>query len=149
MDKIIQLCQEVGDELGKGYSENVYQEGIAVLLRRECIDYSKEVTLGIKFKELVIGNVRADIVLPKEQIIIECKAVDNDLKINCLPQLVNYLKITNYSQGLFVNFNQNPSKKMVEIITLQRCTFDETLYEVNRNDKEPVFIDHTGMIVTV
>jgi GxxExxY protein len=148
MDKIIELCKEVGNDLGKGYSEHVYQEGIAVLLRQNKINYSKEVTLSIFFKGLVIGTVRADIVIPDEQIIIECKAIDNELRVNCLPQLVNYLKLTNYDQGIFVNFNQNPSKKMVDIIKMCRCTFDKTLYEVFMNDKDPIYIDNTGMLVT-
>jgi GxxExxY protein len=147
MDIVKEICFEVGCLLGKGYSENVYQEGIAVLLREMCIVYSKEVTLPIKFKELSIGTVRADIVLPNDKIIIECKAVDNDLKLNCLPQLVNYLKITGYPSGLFVNFNQNPLRTMVEIITLQQTSFNDSLYKVEREGKDDIFIDKNGIIV--
>jgi GxxExxY protein len=146
MERIKEICYEVGTLLGKGYSETVYQEGIAVLLRELCIAYSKEVTLSVKINDISIGTVRADIILPDEKIIIECKAIDNDLKLNCLPQLVNYLKITKYPSGIFVNFNQNPFRNMVEIITLQQCDFDNTLYQVERDDKDTIYIDENGMI---
>ena len=146
MERIKEICYEVGALLGKGYSETVYQEGIAVLLRELCISYSKEVTLSVKINDISIGTVRADIVLPDEKIIIECKAIDNDLKLNCLPQLVNYLKITKYPSGIFVNFNQNPFRNMVEIITIEQCDFDNTLYQVERDDKDTIYIDENGMI---
>lgn len=149
MDRIKEICQEVGSLLGKGYSETVYQEGIAVILRELCIKYSKEVTLPVKIYDVTIGTVRADIILPEEQIIIECKAIDSDLKLSCLPQLVNYLKITQIPSGIFVNFNQNPSRHMVEIITLTQCDFDDKLYIVQREGKDDLFIDDNGIIQDV
>ena len=149
MDIVKTICEEVGMKLGKGFSESVYQEGIAVMLRQQCVEYCKEVTLPIHLDDIYVGNVRADIVLPKEQIIIECKAIDSELKINALPQLINYLKITGYSSGILVNFNQNPSKKIVEIINVQKSPFENTLYKVERESKESIFIDASGCLVEI
>lgn len=127
------FCKRVGNSLGKGFSENVYQEGIALMLRRNKIDYSKEVVLQIKLDDIIIGNVRADIVLPDDDIIIECKAIDSNLKPSHAPQLINYLEILNYNSGILVNFNQNPSKDFVEIVVIRR-TLNQT-YSVHINDK--------------
>lgn len=118
MDKIKNMCIQVGEELGKGYNECIYQEGISLLLRESQISYSKEVNIPVSMKDIIIGHVRADIVIPKESLIIECKAIDGNLKISHIPQIIKYLKITGYKTGLFVNFNQNPSKETVELVEI-------------------------------
>ena len=122
LNRLIQICKTVGNKLGKGFSETVYQEGIALNLRKSSIDYSKEVVLPITYEQIVIGNVRADIVLPNDEIIIECKAIDGNLKQSHIPQLINYLEITNYTSGILVNFNQNPAKDIVEVVTVERSS---------------------------
>lgn len=127
------FCKRVGSQLGKGFSENVYQEGIALMLRRNKMDYSKEVVLQIKLDDIIIGNVRADIVLPDEEIVIECKAIDSNLKPSHAPQLINYLEILNYNYGILVNFNQNPSKEFVEVVVVKKETNDT--YSVLTGDK--------------
>lgn len=143
--QIKQMCTNVGDELGKGFSESVYQEAIAVLLRKTNIDYCKELTMQVKFKDIVVGNVRADLVLPKEHIVIECKAVDGSLKTSHIPQIINYLEIMKFSKGIFVNFNQNPGKDMVEIIVVKRSESD--VYEAEMLDGETVYVNSKGMLI--
>jgi len=145
MESIKQMCMTVGEELGKGFSESIYQEAIAVLLRKANIDYCKEVTMQVKFRDIVVGNVRCDILLPKEHIIIECKAVDGNLKTSHLPQLVNYLEIMKYSKGIFVNFNQNPGKDMVEVIIVKRSESD--VYEAEMLDGEMVYMNNKGILI--
>jgi len=130
---IKEICYTVGDELGKGYNECIYQEGIALLLRQKSINYSKEVNLSVSFKNIIIGNVRADIVIPDEELVIECKAIDGNLKLSHVPQLIKYLKITNYSNGILVNFNQNPSKQIVELMYVE--AFDSQNYKISFNDE--------------
>ena len=136
------ICTVVGDELGKGYAECVYQEGICVLLRENMLGYSKEVVIPIKYNESIIGNVRADIVLHDEKIIIECKAIDSNLKPSHFPQIITYMNLLNYKNGILVNFNQNPSKEMVEIAKVKRLEYnkyvislDEIEYYLTKNGK--------------
>jgi GxxExxY protein len=143
--QIKEMCISVGDELGKGFSENIYQEGIAVLLRKANIDYALEMTLQVKFRDVYIGNVRADIVLPKEHIVIECKAIDGSLKTSHIPQIINYLEIMKYSKGIFVNFNQNPSKDMVEVILVKRS--ESGVYEAEMLDSEIVYMTCKGILI--
>ena len=128
------ICITIGDELGKGYAECVYQEGICVLLRENMLGYSKEVVIPIKYNDSVIGNVRADIVLHDEKIIIECKAIDSNLKPSHFPQIITYMCLLNYSDGILVNFNQNPSKEMVEIAKVKRLEHDKFLITLDNTD---------------
>ena len=145
MEQVKKMCYIVGRELGKGFSESIYQEGIAVLLRRAKIEYSKEMTMQVLFKGVYIGNVRADIVLPKEQIVIECKAIDGNLKTSHIPQIINYLEIMKLSKGVFVNFNQNCSKEMVEIITVNKNK--SGVYEAEMPCGESVLLTNKGSLV--
>lgn len=145
LDGIKQMCFTVGAQLGKGYAECIYQEAICVLLRKNGINYSKEVILPVLFDNLCIGNVRSDIVLNSHSIIIECKAIDGSLKTGHLPQLITYLQITNFNFGVFVNFNQNPLKDMVEIIILRRN--NDNTFVAEMLDGETLLLTDKGIVI--
>lgn len=149
MDKIKNICIQVGEELGKGYNECIYQEGISLLLRESHISYSKEVNLPVSMKDIIIGHVRADIVIPKESLIIECKAIDGNLKVSHIPQIIKYLKIMGYKNGLFVNFNQNPAKDTVELVEVSCNSYD--VYKIlfcNKTESNSVYyMNGKGMII--
>jgi GxxExxY protein len=111
--ELIDIFYKVANCLGKGYHENIYKETICVDLRQSKINYSKEVNIPIRYNNSTIGCIRADIIIEHVidyQTIIECKAIDTNLKVNHIPQLLNYLKKTNCKNGYLVNFNQNVSK---------------------------------------
>jgi GxxExxY protein len=116
----LEVFNTVGDTLGKGYSECVYHEAICVMLRDRGVSYSKEVPLQITFLNTVVGNVRADILVPAFNLVIECKATEGNLKGSFISQTVNYMEITGYTNGFLVNFNQHPGKDNVEIIIVQK-----------------------------
>lgn len=143
------ICKTVGFKIGKGFSENVYQEGISLLCRKQNIEYSKEVVLPITLDDVVIGNVRADIVFPVDKIVIECKAIDSNLKPSHAPQLINYLEILKYDYGILVNFNQNPSKDFVEVVVIHKVISNNTndnVYSVNFTDKV-YLMSNNGLLI--
>jgi GxxExxY protein len=142
---IYDICEIVGDELGKGYAECVYQEGICVLLRENMLAYSKEVVIPIKYNNSVIGNVRADIVLNDEKSIIECKAIDSNLKSSHFPQIITYMNLLDYNNGVLVNFNQNPSKEMVEIAKVKRLEHNKYVISL---DKIDYYLTKSGKLIT-
>lgn len=146
LNKVINICKIVGNKLGKGFSETVYQEGIATVLRKQQIEYSKEVVLPILYDDINIGNVRADIVLPKDQLVIECKAIDGNLRTSHIPQLINYLEITKYKNGLLVNFNQNPNKEIVEVITVEYQK-DENVYKADMQNEKIIHLTNGGFLI--
>ncbi len=142
MNKIIEFSKIVGSKLGKGFSECVYHEALCVHLRKNSIIYSKEqilpITYSINNEDYVVGNIRSDIVLPTESIVIECKAIEGSLRSVHIPQIITYLNILNYKNGILINFNQNPLKEMVEHIIIEKSN-DE--YIVNGEEK----YSNTGM----
>lgn len=132
--------KKIGECLGKGYAECVYQEAICVHLRENGYTYSKESILPIVYKDVNIGNVRSDIIIGNKYI-IECKAIDGHLKLNHIPQLVCYMNLTKIDNGMIVNFNQHPGKDLIEYIILTKrhsendilATLNEKLYSISFN----------------
>lgn len=93
--------------LGKGYPECVYQKAFGVELQELHIPYDLEVTMSIPYKQHVVGQVRADIILRGlSEVVIETKATANPLKIEERWQLARYMKILGISTGVLVNFPQ-------------------------------------------
>lgn len=138
------FCNDVGLQLGKGYSESVYQEAICVCLRQSSVHYEKEVVVPIRFRDTFVGNSRADIVLPTDRIVIECKAIDGTLKHSHVPQLITYLNALSYDTGLLVNFNQSPSKNIVEIFAVSKA--NDTSYIIH-SDTDSFIISTSGCVV--
>ncbi len=63
---------------------------------------SAEVPLKVAYKDTVVGDFRADIIV-ENRVIIELKAVETLHKAHEV-QLVNYLTITGIDSGILVNF---------------------------------------------
>ena len=99
--------REVYTTLGKGYPECVYQKAFGVELQELHIPYDLEVTMSIPYKQHIVGQVRADIVLRgSPEVVIETKATANPLKVEERWQLARYMKILGISLGVLVNFPQ-------------------------------------------
>ena len=88
--------------LGFGHKEDVYQKALEKEFLSLGIPYKKELPLKVSYKGIVVGNYRPDFVIA-EKIILEIKALEF-LPKALETQLINYLKATNYSLGLLVNF---------------------------------------------
>jgi GxxExxY protein len=145
MQNLIKICEQVAQELGKGFTENIYQEAMCVLLQEQCIKYSKEHVLPKMFHNVNIGFIRSDITLIDS--VIECKAV-NDLPEGYLPQIVIYLEILNLSRGIFVNFNQNPSKPLLQLYTVTKTKEDMYFFEDYYN-KITLTLDNKGVKIII
>lgn len=147
MDNYVVLCETVASELGKGWSECIYQESLCVLLRKYNINYTKEHTLSKLFFGCSVGFIRADITLTEVDIVIECKAI-NDLQETHLPQIITYMEILNYKLGLFVNFVQNPSKSLLQIQKVTKVSDTVYLFEDHYNNTN-LYLSNKGIKITI
>ena len=71
-------------------------------LKEKSIHADTETPINVYYKNEIVGEFRADIIVEGE-IIIELKAVQHLLPIH-ETQLVNYLTATNTDHGLLINF---------------------------------------------
>ena len=141
MEEVINICKIVHDDIGKGYSETIYQEAICILLRKNNIQYSKEVVLEKWFQDNFLGIIRSDIII-HQNLIIECKAIDGLLKKSHFPQLITYMEAAKIKNGIFVNFCQNPEQHVLDIYTAIKDTDD--FYYFYKNTDNTVFFKYNS-----
>jgi len=101
--RLIGLCMEIHQELGKGHDEVVYQDALVVELDRAGIPFAREVKYEINYKGVVLPHFYyADFVI-WDRILFETKAVEQ-LADAHLKQVLNYLAASKLRLGLLVNF---------------------------------------------
>jgi len=93
---------EVNRVLGPGFLEKVYENALLVELRRRGLKAESQVPIKVSYKDEVVGEYFADIVV-EGNVILELKAVEQLQKIY-EAQILNYLKATGYKIGLLINF---------------------------------------------
>jgi hypothetical protein len=89
--------------------------------------------------------VRADITLPSAGVVIECKAIESELREAHLPQIITYMNILGYDVGIFANFIQHPAKPGVQTYQVKRTS---TGFAFNETSSDKVYIlDTLGNLV--
>ncbi|WP_372998154.1 GxxExxY protein [Lutispora sp.] len=99
---IVNSAYEVHRILGSGYLEKVYENALVKELESRNIKCEQQVPLEVYYKEDIVGNYIADIIVNKE-IILEIKAIEA-LDKKHFAQLLNYLKATRKKLGFIINF---------------------------------------------
>ena len=104
---------EVNKILGPGFLEKVYENALLFELKNRGLEADKQVPIKVNYKDKLVGEYFADI-LVENQVIIELKTIVN-LDNNHEAQLLNYLKATGIKVGILVNFKQTRAeiKRMV------------------------------------
>ena len=95
---------EVNKILGPGFLEKVYENALLLELKNRGLEADKQVPIKVNYKNNLVGEYFADI-LVENQVIIELKTVVN-LDNNHDSQLLNYLKETGIKLGILVNIKQ-------------------------------------------
>jgi GxxExxY protein len=101
--KIIGACIEVHKELGSGFLEAVYQDALAVELKKQGIPFEREKELQINYKGIHLNKKYIADFICYNKILLELKAL-NKLTTEHQSQVLNYLKATNFRLGLLINF---------------------------------------------
>ena len=102
---IIGAAIEVHRTLGTGLLESTYEACLFYELEQMGLFVERQVELPVKYK-----NIRMEIgykidLLVENQVIIEVKSVKELLPVH-MAQIITYLKISNKSKGLLMNFNE-------------------------------------------
>lgn len=83
---------EVNKVLGAGFLEKVYENALLVELRKRNLKAESQVPISVRYKDFVVGEYFADIVVD-DQVVIELKSAESLTKFH-EAQLLNYLKAT-------------------------------------------------------
>lgn len=102
--QIVGMAMQVHRQLGYGFLEKVYENALAVLLKRAGLHFSQQAPLKVLFEGVVVGDYFADI-LVEGKIILELKSCEGVMPAH-RAQVLNYLKATGMELGYIFNFGK-------------------------------------------
>jgi GxxExxY protein len=101
-EKIIGCAYKIGNTLGCGFLESVYQRAMAIELARAGLQVIQQHPIKVRYEGEVVGDFFADFVVDNT-VLIELKAVKTFEEIQ-FAQCINYLKATGLKICLLINF---------------------------------------------
>jgi GxxExxY protein len=107
--KVIGAFFKVYNTLGYGFNEKVYENALAIELRKAGLRAAKQQEFVVYYEGEAVGDYRTDIVV-NDVVIVELKAV-RELAEEHEAQLLNYLKATTIEVGLLLNFGVKAEHK--------------------------------------
>lgn len=100
--QIMQAVFEVHNQLGPGFTEDIYEAALTIEFKSFGIAYEQQKPIQIHYKGQFIGNYRLDMVV-EQKIILELKAI-TALNNVYSAQLRSYLCATDLELGILINF---------------------------------------------
>src|SRR5918993_871877 len=104
-EKILRAAMNVHNALGNGFQEVIYQRALEVEFKLLNIEYAREVSMPVFYKDVEIGERRVDFLI-SNKISVELKALIKLENVH-LAQGRNYLEAYNLEIGLLINFGGN------------------------------------------
>jgi GxxExxY protein len=103
-EKIIGAAIEVHRHLGPGLLESAYEECLCYELNQLGLRFQRQVHLPIRYKGILLEAAhRMDLVV-EDAVVVEIKATEQMHSLHSA-QLLTYLKSSQKSVGLLINFN--------------------------------------------
>ncbi|MBO7539129.1 MAG: GxxExxY protein [Prevotella sp.] len=105
MYQVVGAAMEVHGVLGRGMAEPIYQEALAVEMKKRGMIAEREKELRLHYKDVVLEKTYfADFYY--NGIIIELKSVEEIASVH-RSQLFNYMRITGLNRGILFNFGED------------------------------------------
>ena len=101
-ESIIGCAFAVQNALGSGFLERVYENALALGLRKSGHSVQQQFSVAVRYRGEVVGDYFVDL-LVNEIVLIELKACRALDPIH-FAQVLNYLKATSLPVGLLMNF---------------------------------------------
>ena len=102
---VIGCAYRVGGALGSGFLEKVYENALALELRKGGITVDQQFAMRVMYSGEVVGDYIADLAVER-RLIVEIKSVKRLEPIH-VAQCLNYLKATNLRLCLLINFGSS------------------------------------------
>ena len=100
--------------MGSGFLEKVYENALTLELRKNGLKVKQQHGIQIRYDGVVVGEFAADL-LVEDKVIIELKATKALDDIH-MAQCLNYLKATDLSVCLLINFGK-PKAEIRRIVS--------------------------------
>ncbi|MEX0819139.1 MAG: GxxExxY protein [Pirellulaceae bacterium] len=103
-EQVIGCAFRVSNTLGSGFLEKVYENALAIELRKSGLDVKQQAPIKVLYDGTVVGEYFADI-LVSDAVIVELKAAKEFSDVFAA-QCLNYLKATGLPICLLLNFGK-------------------------------------------
>jgi GxxExxY protein len=104
-EAVIAAAFEVGNQLGAGFLEKVYERALGHELKLRGLPAQTQGPLRLKYKGQPVGDYFADMIVA-QRLLVEVKCVDA-FSDEHLAQCLNYLKATGLRLALLINFQKS------------------------------------------
>ena len=118
-EKIIGCAFTVGNTLGCGFLEKIYENAMVIELRQAGLRAVQQQLMEVQYHDVVVGTYVADLVV-EGSVLIEIKAVKCFDEIHTA-QCLNYLKATGLPLCLLINFGR-PRVDIKRVILTNEAT---------------------------
>jgi len=102
VEKVIGAAYEVGNVLGAGFLERIYERALMEELALRGVAVKAQAPFPVAYKGKHIGTYAADLVVA-DRLLVEVKCVDQ-FSNEHLAQCINYLKVSGLHLALLINF---------------------------------------------
>ena len=103
-EAIIGAAYRVANVLGAGFLEKVYENALAIELRRANHEVEQQRPMEVWYYDQLVGLYQADLVVD-HSVVVELKALDGLDRVH-RAQCMNYLRATRMETGLVINFGR-------------------------------------------
>jgi len=103
-DRVIGCAFKVSSTLGVGFLEKVYENALAMEIRKAGLRVEQQRPVRVSYEGAVIGEFQTDL-LVEGQVVVEMKAVKQLDEIHWA-QCLNYLKASGLGLALLLNFGR-------------------------------------------
>lgn len=100
--KIIGCAMQVHRVLGNGFQEVIYQRALAIEMRKQGLEFNREMEMTIYYDGFDIGTRRVDFFV-ENKVMVEIKAIEKLEEVH-KAQAINYCEAYNIADGLLINF---------------------------------------------
>jgi GxxExxY protein len=101
---IIGGAMKVHSAVGPGLLESAYETCLAYELEKQRLGVCKQVSVPIRYEDLVVDNGYRIDLLVADRVIVELKAVQAILPVH-RGQLLSYLRLGGFRLGFLLNFH--------------------------------------------
>jgi len=101
-ERVIGCAYRVSNVLGAGFLEKVYENALAIELRKAGLPVQQQWPIAVRYEGEVVGDYVADL-LVDDTVLVELKAVKSLDEVH-KAQCINYLKASGVAVCLLLNF---------------------------------------------
>jgi GxxExxY protein len=137
VEEIARIAVDCGfklhERLGPGLLESVYELILSESLRQRGLDVRRQVSVQIEYDDFVVEDAFRLDLLVEDRLIIELKSVEVNARVH-KKQLLTYMRLTNRSLGLLMNFGMATFSEGCDRIVNDHKNFASSRLRVSQKD---------------